>query len=58
MRQEENSAMPAARHTPTQLRSGSPNGPQHDVVLLHQTHYLALAVPIRTELEMLLDFDN
>jgi len=58
LRQKENPAMPAPRHPPPQISSGSPDGPQHDVVLPHQSAYLALAVPIRTELEMLLDFDD
>jgi hypothetical protein len=58
MRQKENPAMPAPRRTPAQISSGSQNGPQHDVVLPHQSAHFALAVPIPTELKMLLDFDD
>jgi hypothetical protein len=58
MRHKENPAMPAPRHTSAQIRSGSQDGSQHDVVLPHQSAYLALAVPILAELKMFLDFDN
>jgi hypothetical protein len=58
MRQKENPAMPTALHTPPQLSSDTHDGPQHDVVLPHQRAHFALAVPIRNELKMLLDFDN
>jgi len=57
MRQEEDPAMPAPRHTLPQLSSGSPDRPQHDVVLTHQCSHLARAVPIPAELKTLLDFD-
>jgi hypothetical protein len=58
MRQKENPAMPAPRRTLVQISSASQNGPQHDVVLPHQSAHFALPVPIRTELKMLLDFDD
>jgi hypothetical protein len=57
MSQKENSAMPAMAQTAPQMGSASQHGPQHDVILLHQSTGFALAVPIRTEVEMLLDLD-
>ena len=35
----------------------SQHGPQHHVILLHQSTGFALAVPTRTEVEMGLDLD-
>ena len=35
----------------------SQHGPQHHVILLHQSTGFAVAVPIRTKSEMLLDSD-
>jgi hypothetical protein len=40
-----------------QMGLAAPHGPQHDVILLHQSTGFALAVPIRSEVEMRLDFD-
>jgi len=57
MGQKENPAMPATAQTAPQMRLASQHGPQHDVILLHQSTGFALAVPIRTEVEMLLDLD-
>jgi hypothetical protein len=55
MGQEEDPAMPATLQTAPQMGSASQYRPQHDVVLLHPSTDFALAVPIRTEVEMLLD---
>jgi hypothetical protein len=49
--------MLATAQTAPQTGSASQHGPQHDVILLHQSTGFALAVPVRTELEMLLDLD-
>jgi hypothetical protein len=57
MGQKENPAMPATTQTAPQFGSASQQAPQHDVILLHQTTGFALAVPIRAEVEMLLDLD-
>jgi hypothetical protein len=56
MGQKEYPAMHASTATSSQIRSPLQHGPQHDVVLLHQITDFTLAVPIGTELEMLLDF--
>jgi hypothetical protein len=55
MGQKENPAMPATAQTAPQMGSAAQHGPQHDVILLHQSTGFALAVPIRTEVEMRLD---
>jgi hypothetical protein len=55
MGQEENPAMPATGKTSPQARFGRQNGPQDKIVLQHESPYLALAVSIPAELEMLLD---
>jgi hypothetical protein len=57
MGQKENPAMPATAQTAPQIGSASQHGPQHDVILLHQSTGFALAVPTRTEVEMRLDLD-
>jgi hypothetical protein len=57
MGQEEDPALPATAHTATQIGAASQQGPQHDVILLHQITGFALAVPIRAAVEMLLDLD-
>ena len=57
MSQEENPAMPATAQTSPQMGSAAQHGPQQDVILLHQSTGFALAVPIRTEVEMRLDLD-
>jgi hypothetical protein len=57
MGQKENPAMPATAQTAPQIGSVSQHGPQHDVILLHQSADFAVTVPIRTEAEMLLDLD-
>jgi hypothetical protein len=57
MRQEENPAMPTPAQTSPQVGSRPQHRPQHHVILLHQSAHFALAVPIGTELEMLLDFN-
>jgi hypothetical protein len=57
MGQKENPAMPATAQTAPQIGSASQHAPQHDIILLHQSTGFALAVPIRTEVEMLLDLD-
>jgi hypothetical protein len=57
MGQKENPAISATAQTAPQIGSASQHGPQHDVILLHPSTHFALAVPIRTELEMLLDLD-
>lgn len=57
MGQEENPAMPATAQTAPQIGSASQYGPQHDVILPYQSACFTLAVPIRTEVEMLLDLD-
>jgi hypothetical protein len=58
MGQKENPAMPATAQTAPQIGSAAQHGPQHDVILLHQSTGFALAVPTRTELETLLDLDD
>jgi hypothetical protein len=55
MGQEENPAMPATGPALPQARFGPQNGPQDDIVLQHKGTYFALAVPVRPELEVLLD---
>jgi hypothetical protein len=57
MGQKENPAMPATAQTVPQMGLAPQHGPQHDVILLHPGAHFALAVPIRTEVEMLLDLD-
>jgi hypothetical protein len=57
MGQEEYPAVPATAHTAPQIGSASQHRPQHDVIMLHQITGFALAVPIRAEVEMLLDLD-
>jgi len=52
MGQKENPAMPATAQAAPQIGSAAQHGPQHDVILLHQSARFALAVPIRTEVEM------
>jgi hypothetical protein len=56
MGQKENPAIPATGQAWPQARFGPQNGPQDDIVLQHESAHLALAVPARAELEMLLDF--
>jgi hypothetical protein len=56
MSQEENPAMPASGQAWPQVGFGPQNGPQDEIVLQHESARLAPAVPIRAELEMLLDF--
>ena len=55
--QEEDPAVPATAQTAPQVALASQQRPQHDVVLQHQSAHCALAIPIRTELEMPLDLD-
>jgi hypothetical protein len=55
--QKEDPAMHASIQASPQIPSPPQHGPQHDVVLLHQLADLALATPIRTELEMLLNLN-
>jgi hypothetical protein len=57
MGQEEDPAMPATAQTAPQIGSASQHGPQHNVILLHQSTGFALAVPTCTEVEMRLDLD-
>jgi hypothetical protein len=57
MGQEEDSALPATAQTSPQMGSVPQHGPQNHVIQLHQSTDFALVVPIRTEVEMLLDFD-
>jgi len=57
MGQKENPAMPATAQTTPQMRLASQHAAQHDVILLHQSTGFAVAVPIRTEVEMRLDLD-
>jgi hypothetical protein len=57
MAQKENPAMPATPQIAPQMGLAAQHGPQHDVILLHQSTGFALAVPIRSEVEMRLDFD-
>jgi hypothetical protein len=49
--------MPTTAQTAPQIGSAAHHRPQHDVILLHQNTGFALAVPIRTEVEMLLNLD-
>jgi hypothetical protein len=56
--QKENPAMPATAQTAPQIRSAAQHGPQHDVILLHQTTGFALTVPIPADMELRLDLDN
>jgi hypothetical protein len=56
MGQEEDPAVPATGQASPQARFGPLNGPQDEIVLQHKSAYLALAVPVRAELEVLLDF--
>jgi len=56
MGQEENAAMAATGQGSQQARFGPKNGSQDEIVLQHESAYLALAVPVPAELEMLLDF--
>src|SRR2546430_12870558 len=44
MGQEENPAMPATAQTAPQMGLASQHGPQHDVMLLHQSTHFALAI--------------
>jgi hypothetical protein len=58
MGQKENPAMPATAQTAPQMGSASQHAPQHHVILLHQSTGFALAVPVRTKVEMRLDLDD
>jgi hypothetical protein len=49
--------MPATPQTAPQVGLASQHGPQHDVILQHQSANFALAIPIRSEVEMPLDLD-
>ena len=55
--QKENTAMPATAQATPQIGSAAQHGPQHDVILPHESAGFALTVPIRTEMEMRLDLD-
>jgi len=55
--QKEDPAMPATPQTAPQVALAAQQGPQHDVILQHQSAHFALAIPIRTEVEMPLDLD-
>jgi hypothetical protein len=49
--------MPTTAQTAPQVGSAPQHGPQHDVILHHQSTDFALVVPIRAEVEILLDLD-
>jgi len=49
--------MPTTAQTAPQIGSAAHHRPQHDVILLHQSTGFALTVPIRTDVEMLLNLD-
>ncbi|PYS55328.1 MAG: hypothetical protein DMF76_26100 [Acidobacteria bacterium] len=56
--QKENPAMPATAHIPPQAGFLSQQGAQDNVVLPHQfPNGRTATIPVRTELEMLLDFN-
>ncbi len=55
--QKEDPAMPATPQTAPQVALAAQQGPHHDVILQHQSAHFALAIPIRTEVEMPLDLD-
>jgi hypothetical protein len=57
MGQKENTAMPATAQATPQIGSAAQHGPQHDVILLHQSTGFALVVPIRPEMEIRLNLD-
>jgi hypothetical protein len=57
MGQEEDPAMPATPQTAPKVPLAPQQGPQHDVILQHQSAHFTPAIPIRTEVEMPLDLD-
>jgi hypothetical protein len=57
MGQEENPAMLATAQAAPQIGLAAQHRPQHDVILLHPSTGFALPVPVRSEVEMLLDLD-
>jgi hypothetical protein len=57
VRQKENAAMPAPGQAGSQTRLGSQNRSQKQIILQHQGGYRPSVIPVRPELEMLLDLD-
>jgi hypothetical protein len=55
MGKEENPAMPAPGETGSKMGLRPQDGPQDEVVLQDETGHLLQPVPVRTELETLLD---
>ena len=58
MGQEENPALAATAQTGPQMRVGTEDRAQLDVILPDQSADAAAAIPIRDALKLLLDFDD